>query len=210
MQGIRNYFTGLLLFVFTMNAVGQKKVEKVFPSSGISSMEIQGLNAYKIIVFAKKTDHVRIQAQMNGEYRNELYVVANVEEHTLNVKAEFSPSFDMPDDKLSAHKVISVRIIVEVPEYLEVLVLGADTEVDVSGKYNQVKTKTRSGTTRFYDVEGDLDAYSFQGDIRYKSSGGNIKASSKFGKVINRGVSSGNSLISLKTVHGNIYISQNE
>ncbi|UNY99460.1 hypothetical protein MQE36_03740 [Zhouia spongiae] len=188
----------------------QKQVEKVLPSRNISKVEIEALSAYKVVVSTVKKTDITIKARMNGAYQEQLYIVSGQEGKALRIKAELTPLFQVPDDKLSAHKVLSVVITVELPENMSLHVVGADTELQIRGKYDEIVTKTRSEKTLFQNTVGRINAYSFKGDLFYITSKGQIEAVSEYGVVCKDDVPTGNDVVVLKTVHGNIYISKNE
>lgn len=186
----------------------QKTVHKVVEDTTITSVTIDASQAYELVVRTAAFPKIDIKAVLEGEYKDDLLINTKKESGRFVVSTAFRPLYKNPNDKLSAHKVISILMIVELPENMELMILGSSINIDLSGAYKTLNATITQGNLTITDFEGNGEIQSFEGIISVNNYGGTIAAYSKYGEIYGRNTARGKGILTLKTVNGNIYINK--
>ena len=133
-------FPGTFLFLVLTGGClfGQKQVTKTLLNHNIKSINIDGSLAYEVELLTDDSQEVSVEALMEGEYGSDLMVLFKESGTTLFIETQFGPNFKMPNDKLSAHKVVSVRVKITLPEYQNVFLSGGSCQVITSGVFREL------------------------------------------------------------------------
>lgn len=194
----------VLGFFFLLNLHGQKLVKKAFVNSRTESIQIDSQFCYLIDLGTAKTNEVKVEADIEGEYSKDLLITIEDKGTTVLISAGFQPNFINPNDKLSAHKVISIKLNIILPEYKNVFVYGTNSNVLVEGKYKNLKVKLSDGRCILDNVIERVEVTTQKGDILLMTVKGNVIAESAYGKVEKETIPKGQNQYILKTVEGNI------
>ncbi|WP_318310722.1 DUF4097 family beta strand repeat-containing protein [Flagellimonas crocea] len=202
--------TLLSLFVFSMLVPvhGQKLVRKAFIGPNTDAIQIDAQYCYKIDLKTASTNEVQVSASMEGEYAKDLLISIEQNGTTARISADFQPLFINPNDKLSAHKVVSIALEISVPEYKTVDVYGTNTNLYATGKFEDLSVILSDGRCTLEDVSGNTEVTTQKGDIWVTVPSGNIKAESAYGKVEKESIPFGDNQFVLKTVEGNIFLTK--
>ena len=195
-----------LCFFSLINLHGQKVVKKAFIGPRTESIHIDSQYCYQVELSTVKTNEVQVTASIEGEYAKDLLVTITESGTTVLISVGFHPNFINPNDKLSAHKVISIALSISLPEYKEVHIFGTNSNVSVSGKYEKMDVKLANGRCILDNVVDNVVVNTQKGDIVLKTSHGNIAAKSTYGKVYQEAIPAGHNQYSLNTVEGNIHL----
>ncbi|MEP4947505.1 MAG: hypothetical protein ABJU26_08170, partial [Flavobacteriaceae bacterium] len=90
----------VLSFFYLLNIDGQKLVKKAFVNDRTTSFQINSQYCYQVDLLTGKTNEVRVVANIEGEYSNDLLVSMVEEGTTVLIDAGFQPNFSNPNDKL--------------------------------------------------------------------------------------------------------------
>ncbi len=186
----------------------QKTVHKVVEDATITSVTIDASQAYKLVVKAAASPKIDIRAIIEGEYKDDLLINTKKESGRFVISTAFRPLYKNPNDKLSAHKVISILMIVELPENMELIILGSSVNIDLSGTYKTLNANITQGNLTITDFEGNGEIQSFEGTISVNNYEGSITTYSKYGEIYGRNTARGKGVLTLKTVNGSIYINK--
>lgn len=199
------------IFLVSICCFSQKAVEKRVYAKGITLIDIDAQNVYKVSIKTHASNDVLIATVMDGEYQNEFINTIKEDGTTLYIGVENRPLFDNPNDKLSAHKVVAVALGVIVPAYKQVQITGNYTQVYVEGAYDNLRVSTENEMVYMKNTLGNLiQARTRNGNIVVKNSKGNFEAISKYGKVYIEKSEKGNTKFELNSLNGNIYINKIE
>lgn len=201
------------IFVFLISSYSggsQTLVEKTIVDSSILFIEIDATNCYAIALETTEGNEMHILAEMDGEYHSDLVLKVNEEGHTLQVGAGFQPNFRKPNDKLSAHKVVSIALHIILPEGKRVVLNGTSCNISAKGSYLNLAVALNDGQCVLENISEEATVRTQSGDISVKSDGATISAQSKYGKVDTNKIPEGNNRYVLKTVTGNIRFSEME
>ena len=197
-----------LCFFSLIDLQAQKVVKKAFIGPRTESIHIDSQYCYQVELGTAKTNEVQVTASIEGEYAKDLLVSITESGTTIVVSAGFHPNFITPNDKLSAHKVISIALLISLPEYREVHIYGTNSNVSVSGKYEKLDVKLANGRCTLDDVVENVVVNTQKGDIVLKTSHGSIAAKSTYGTVYQEPIPEGDNQYMLNTVEGNIHLTK--
>ncbi|WP_051941917.1 DUF4097 family beta strand repeat-containing protein [Maribacter forsetii] len=176
----------------------------------ISLIQVDATNCFVVEVNTSKGDEISIEAEMEGEYSKDLELEVSTNGSTLIVDTGFAPNFKNPNDKLSAHKVVSILLRLTVPSYKNLDIYGTNVRVVLDGNYNELQVSLADGTCVLNSVVGDADIKTQSGNIKVYSTAAAIDATSKYGAVSINRIPAGNSSFKLQTVTGNIDLFKTE
>jgi len=200
-------FVSLLSFCFNH---AQKIVKKSLVDSSISLIQIDATDSYRICLSTADTDKVVVEAVIDGEYKNDLLLKVIKDGATLKIGTGYQPNFKNPNDKLSAHKVISIALNIVVPEYQQVLIFGTNSNIEAMGRYKNLKVILDDGYCRLSDISESADVNTQSGEIEVLSSRGFFTATSKYGTILKEEIPEGDNHFILTTATGHIKIKKTE
>ncbi len=202
---MKSFFIVFGLF-FLVQVQGQKLVKKAFIGPRTQSIQIDSRYCYQIDLQTARTKEVLVEASIEGEYSKDLLVSLEEQGTTVLISTGFHPNFINPNDKLSAHKVISIALHITVPQYKSVSVFGTNSNVQVKGKYQNLDVKLSDGRCELDNVSETVEVTTQKGDIWLSADRGTILAESTYGQVENDQIPNGHNQYTLKTVEGNIHL----
>jgi hypothetical protein len=198
----------LLLISFGLRA--QKKLQRLIFAQDISLVQVNTANCFRIEMHTGQGNELGIEAEIEGEYSQDLDVKVNTNGSTILIEAGFVPSFENPNDKLSAHKVISILLKLTIPKNIDVEIYGTNSRVIIDGTYKEVNVALSDGACQLNEVVGNVSIRTQSGSIGVFAKSAEIEANSKYGKVSLNLIPKGLSIYNLQTVTGNIELIKTE
>ena len=206
---MRTFILFSLLF-FPLCLTAQKSLRKSLVNPRASWVHIDTENCFELTVSNSETKEVIVEARIDGEYSEDLVIAMEEEGNMITVRPGFRPDFEHPNDKLSAHKVISIALEVRVPEYTNVKVYGNHTHVKANGIFSQVEVSLDDGQCDMNLEAETLHVRTQSGDIFFESKGARVEAESRYGRVAGDRIPKGNGLVELVSTSGNIYLKRGD
>jgi hypothetical protein len=200
----------LNVLLLAWSGFAQKSIKKSVLDDKISSIRIDGENCYLITLATHNKNEIIVEAQIDGEYSNDLDLIVSEDGNTVLVSAGFQANFKHPNDKLSAHKVISISLNIIVPIWKDVLLYGTNSRVIAKGKFRNLNISLADGDCKLVDVSDIVTINTQSGDISAASKRATIKAHSKYGEVSPNPIPNGGAQYMLNTVTGNIVLHKTE
>ncbi|WP_339707596.1 hypothetical protein [uncultured Kriegella sp.] len=200
----------LLLLLHATLLTAQKVLKKSFIDPGISFIRVDANNCFKVELETGNTNEMLIAANIDGEYSKELLLNVKRDGATTSVSADFQPNFVRPNDKLSAHKVISIALKITVPKQKEVYLHGTSCNVFASGQYQFLRVTLNDGKCTLSNISESANIMTQSGDIMVSSTNATILASSKYGLVDSVSIPKGDTSLVLRTTTGNIHLKKTE
>lgn len=188
----------------------QKMVVKTLENPAVSFITINGNNCYALDLQTVDISRITVAAAIDGEYFEDLLVNVEQEGAAVWVNTGFQPNFTIPNDKLSAHKVISISLKISIPENLNVRVYGSSTNVGVRGQYADLKISLADGTCTLHGRGEQVEINTQSGNIEVFTTKAQILATTKYGEIKREPFATGDDQFTLKTVTGNINIRKTE
>lgn len=200
---------GLLMLLCSFNiGLAQRRLQKTFLDDHVKSVIISGDQCFEINLGTTPTQEVVVQADMEGEYQNDVFIEMETIGNSLRIGTNFAPNFERPNDKLSAHKVLSIRLNVLLPEWLKVSLSAVDCQVATTGNYRELQIMLSGGGCSLQHQAEQTLVNTISGFIEAKVISGQINAHSGFGEVNLEKVPNGDAIYSLKSTRGNIRVKQ--
>ncbi|NNG08925.1 MAG: hypothetical protein HKM92_02055 [Arenibacter sp.] len=201
----------VIFFLLGVSALdAQKKVIKDMEGQGVSLIQINSENCFKVELTTLADKRIIVESDMDGEYMQNLLLNVLREGNTVWIGAGFQPNFRNPNDKLSAHKVVSISLKISIPQYLDVSVRGSNSNISATGDYDNFNISLTDGVCTLEEVRGDISVSSQSGNIVLSTSEAEIQASSKYGKVDREFIPYGDNQFTLNSITGNIRIRKTE
>lgn len=196
-----------LLFMMSLPVLyAQKMIHKTFLNPHITNIQIDTKDCYKVDLATTNGSEMSVEGVMDGEYMKNILVQVKEEGDALLVSAGFQPSFLDPNDKLSAHKVVSIALKIRVPKYLQVLVYGTNTNIKVEGQYADLKVVLDDGSCTLFDVGENTTVTTQSGNIVVGVKKGLLMANTKYGVKQTEKIPKGDAHFTINSITGNINI----
>ncbi|PCE62848.1 hypothetical protein [Sediminicola luteus] len=181
-------------------------VRKSILDAEISEIQIDAEQCFRLEVVTHKGDELVLTAQMEGEYQNDLELTMKRDGNVLHLATRFDPFFRHPNDKLSAHKVVSIVLSVLLPEHKSVKIKGKDTQTQISGAFEGLFVRLADGNC---SLEGQVTTGKIQtvtGHIELVGPQPLSAVETKYGETIEGPVKLLEQGLELRSVSGNIVL----
>ncbi|SDD66143.1 hypothetical protein SAMN05421636_101342 [Pricia antarctica] len=197
-------------FLLAHTLYAQKIVKKSFINPKIEAIILNVTNSFELFVDTAPGNEVLVEAAIDGEYCNDLLVNVKTSGNTLFIDTEFQPNFKKPNDKLSAHKVISIALKLLLPEQKRVTIFGTGCHVTAKGSYEKLKITLSDGSCHLKSISGTAVVATQSGTISVLARNAKIKATSKYGRVGRNQIPSGDTFYDVSSVTGDILLDKIE
>ncbi len=188
----------------------QKIVKKSVVNTTITSIQIDANNCFEVVMTTSGNDELIAEAVIDGEYQKDLELNVKQEGSTMIVSAGFRPNFINPNDKLSAHKVISIALKLTIPEFSRVHLFGTSSNVDVQGWYENLEIALNDGKCVLNKVKENVKITTQSGAIIVRSPAAKINAVSKYGNVLKENIPENDHHFLLRSTTGDITVKKTE
>lgn len=195
----------LLLAMLLVNPVAaQKVVRKIATLPLANLLQIDAGQCYSVELETAAVDVMEVEATMEGEYGSDILLKLGEEGSTTRIEAGVQPFFNLPDDKLSAHKVIAISLKILLPQNRSVEIYGRSANIAARGRYEKLHIILDSGGCSLFDVSRLVEVSTRTADIYVVSPGATILAESRYGVVNPNAIPAGDARYSLRTISGDI------
>ncbi|WP_281766401.1 hypothetical protein [Neptunitalea lumnitzerae] len=184
----------------------QKIISKEIAVPSVSLFTINTTHVFDLTITTGATDKVFVEAFFDGEYKEGLFITTQIDLNKLVVGVDYSPVFESFDDKLAAHKVLSVKMKLVLPKDKVVIVNGANTTSHVTGTYKNLQLYMNTGDCFLDAFEGNATIETFNGSVIAGNYKGIVKAASDYGKVQVLPNEVKLTTLNIHTVNGNISV----
>ncbi|WP_420570955.1 hypothetical protein [Kordia sp.] len=161
-----SYLTYLFLLL-SMTCFAQKITQQSVAIHEIDEIRINTDKIFQLNIFSSNDDVVKIETKMEGEYYRDINVITATKNKKLQLTCEFAEGFELPNDKLSAHKVFSITMNMYIPQKLKVQLEGEETQVHVQGNYKKFWAVLISGNYTLENFYGEAKIQTKKGNIHY-------------------------------------------
>lgn len=197
----------LISFLFFVQfGASQKLVEKILVNPETKYIQIDGDKCFRLVLNTHQSDLLKVEASMEGEYAKDLVIKLEEDGENIGISADFLPSFENPNDKLSAHKVISIILQVTLPEFMTVSVYGTHTNVTAEGNYKDLSITLSDGKCTLHNISENASVKTQTGEIVVIKAKGEVTTNSTYGMVKKGFIPSGNETFLLQSVEGSITV----
>lgn len=145
----------------------QKTTQQTITIQDVEEIRINTEKIFQLNIFSTEANVLKIETQMEGEYYRDVNVITSTKNKKLQLSCKLAEGFEMPNDKLSAHKVFSITMNIYIPQKLKVQLEGDETQVYVQGNYKKFWSLLISGNYTLNELEGEAIIQTKKGDIHY-------------------------------------------
>ena len=175
-----------ILYFGNAEVIAQKTLEKQIYATKTTQLVIASNMINLLSIASEETDHISIIAKIRGEHSENVLVTTSEENSILTIGTGYTPYFEAENDKLAAHKVISVEMEIVIPHFLTVEVQTKIASIDVTGTYDVFRANLEYGNCELNHFLGHAFVNTVHGDILvYANEHVSGRAFSKKGVVIN-------------------------
>ena len=201
----------LILFgcVGNGHCFGQKIIQKEFDPKEVHTLSVQDDALFKITIVSSESSNIKMSLHISGEHSENIVVEEKLINGTLFLSTGFNPFFVMENDKLAAHKVMSLQMDIVVPTNISLAIKSKLAFVFTMGAFKNLAISTENGSCFLNDFKGNAQIKTTSGSInvfvRKNVSG---QAFSKYGTVENKLPQGRQYTVFTESVNGNISMEQ--
>lgn len=198
----------ILLLVFSGNLLAQKKLFKEYDVGNTHTLFIESDDIFQIKLSTAQTNKITIYTQIEGETFESTLLHTEIVEGVLKITTGRTPDFVPFNDKLSAHKVLSVVVEIILPEGLALDVYSTLASVEAQGDYNQVRINLGRGGCHLssFRFRESVHINTISGNIMVETKKATVLAQSRNGTVVVSEGMTGSNTMHLQSIDGNITV----
>ncbi|WGK65979.1 hypothetical protein [Croceiramulus getboli] len=200
--------TGLVCVLSIQLSVAQKELSNTFDATGIEELIIDSDAIFKIKLTTTTRPQIKIRTGIEGETFESALLLSEQKNKQLILTTGRSPEYIHYDDKLAAHKVMSVELTIEVPEELAITIVSELASVRAEGHYGLLNWSLRDGDVRLFRFRGSGMIKTVTGLVLVESAESQIAAQSRNGHVAGRIVTPEFADLQIQSIDGDILVTQ--
>lgn len=205
-----NFIIPILISLFFIETgFSQKDTSQSFDAQKLEQLYIYTDEVFKINLLTSDTDQIILTSHTDGEYFNEISLETEMLQNKMILTSKFRKILQGGYDKLSAHKVFSMEITLEIPENIQVFVRSNIASVTGKGTFKNLQIELKSGYCRLEYLEGNAVINTYNGSIWVAAHNSKITANSRNGRVNMPAPAHGKYQVNLTSINGNISVPEN-
>jgi len=183
-----------------------KTLSKVLEDPSLTQIHVLAEQVNTLRLKPSPSKELLVTARLNGEYSPHQMIVFSRKGNTLFIGPDLSATFELPNDKLSAHKIWSIDLAVEIPAYLEVYIEGGNAQINAEGIFEKLQIALKDGLCVLEEVGSKVQVNTLRAPIVLRQTKGVIDAKTIYGHLDFLAIPSGDSKIVLRSLHGDIKV----
>lgn len=199
-------FLSLFTFLISLAVSAQKETTEVIDAESLRAISINSEEIYKVSVTTAPVKYITITTRSNGEYYNDIRLESQIQENVLLLRSRYREVLQSGFDKLSAHKVFSMEIQLEIPEGMSVEIISNLSSVFMEGKYHGVLIQVKTGSVFLKDFNGDAIVNTFEGNINVQAKNAQYEVETRHGGLEIPKEANGTNFLKLTSINGNIKV----
>lgn len=208
---LRTFLFTAVVFASTIS-VAQKKLMQSYANPDITGIYINSNEIFEIRLTASPVSEITVTTLIEGETFESSLLQIVVNDGILKITTGRTPDFIPYNDKLSAHKVLSIVLEITLPEGLDIDVYSTLAGVDGTGRFGQVQMNLGRGGCRLegFRFRESAQINTLTGSITIATPTTSVTAQSRNGTVvIPKSFPAGEGLM-LQSVDGDITVRKSE
>jgi hypothetical protein len=166
--------------------MAQKILEKQIDAIETKQLVIASDMINLLSIATEKTDQIKMITKIAGENSENVIVTASEENNILTIGTAYTPYFSPENDKLAAHKILSIEMQLIIPDFLIVEIDTKTASIEATGTYDVFRANLDYGNCELNNFLGHAMLRTVHGNILVHAqehvSG---RAFSKKGSVLN-------------------------
>lgn len=186
----------------------QKKLQETFDAKNLKQLIIESDEIFAIEITTAPMQEVIISTKIEGESSTQTILHTNINRDRLEITTGKTADYIAIDDKLAAHKVLSVVLRITIPEGMDLVVSSTLAQLSVVGIIGNLQAVLGRGDclVEALGFRESININTISGSIHIKTPPANLVANSRNGDVLLPEEIGGFRNISLGSVHGNIVV----
>lgn len=202
------YFFSSIIFLLVLPVSAQKVTQDIFEAGNVEKIVLSSDEIFRINVTTGSSKEIKITSRTEGEYYNAISLDADLRKETLVLSSRYREILQNGYDKLSAHKVFSMEVELELPEGMLLEINSNLATVYLLGNYKAVLVQLRNGSCFLQDFTGDAVINTYDGNIYGTVHDVTVEASTRFGKIDVPQKKHGSHKLVLTSIKGEIKLSE--
>lgn len=198
-----------LALLFTIVSFSQKDTREIIDADKIKKISINTDEVYHLEIISTETSQVRIKTHSEGEYYDNIALETLVKGEELSITTQYPERLTGGFDKLSAHKVFSLAVELEIPEGLEVTIKSNIASLQTKGDFKSIYADLKQGYCNLLEFTGIAVINTYSGNILVETSAGLIDANSRNGNLEIPEFLPGRNPLRLTSIDGDIMVRKN-
>lgn len=202
-------FKLVIFFLLVIHfSVAQKQTEKQWNAQQIEKVDINGEGIFKIYIKNSESNTIDLVVKFEGEHSENLVIIDSINQGVLKLSTGFQPLFKADNDKLSAHKVLSVELQLSIPKHIDLNIKSDIAQTKIEGQFPNVFIELKTGNCTLDPFFGNATINTISGNINIKTNNAKTIAKSKTGIVDVKQFKLALYQLNLQTVNGTINVSK--
>ena len=205
---MKSYFVFILLIIFSGQLFSQKKLFKTYDKGTIHTLFIDSDDIFQIKLSTSPTDKITIYTQIDGETFESSLLHAEIVDGVFKITTGRTPDFTPFNDKLSAHKILSIVVEVTLPEDLNLDIYSTLASVKAQGMYDKIRLNLGRGGCELssFRFRESVLINTISGNIVLETKKADIDAQSRNGNVVIPKGMTGIKTMQLQSIDGDITV----
>lgn len=199
-------FILILFSCFCIKLHAQKQLERQIEGSTIENIDVNANGIFKIKISTHETPTIKVKASIEGEHNEYIVLITEVVDSTLTILTQWHPLFIQDNDKLSAHKVISIELEIILPKAISLYAKSDIASAIIKGQYKQLVVELINGNCNLQTEANYTKINTIEGNINVLTKNTTVKAIAKNGKTDIDVAVNGNHIMLLNTLNGAIKV----
>lgn len=204
------YLILIAVVLLSQLSYAQKRMVKTLSAENIDVINFNFDKVYKIKVSTHKSPSIILEAEIEGENKQHIVLTNKRFMKSLYVTSNFQPTFKDANDKLSAHKIISIELNIKIPELKTIYIKSDIANVTGEGSYKKLTLELTNGNCQVTNYSGNALINTIEGNIEFHSNYAKIIANSAQGNVTTEDLTLGDDTISLNSINGDITVTKSQ
>lgn len=193
-------------------AIAQKKLMQSYSNPNITGIYVNSNEIFEIRLKAQPVSEITVTTLIEGETFESSLLQTVIEDGILKITTGRTPDFVPYNDKLSAHKVLSIVLEIALPEGLDIDIYSTLAGVDGKGRFGQVQMNLGRGGCRMEEFRFRESAQinTLAGSINIATITTPVTAQSRNGTVVIPNEFPAGEGLMLQSIQGDITVRKSE
>ncbi len=204
-ENMKKLFSLFIFLLLSALLQSQSTFNKSIGATDLTEVLMVLDNTFQIEITNTSENKIIISAISEGEYQNNILINAKRKDDTLTIFDDIQPFSENYNDKLSAHKVIVLKVKIQLPQYLKVTLTSRIASLKLDAKMKSLFVELNSGDCLLHNFIGNATINTLDGDIIVYTKNATINSVTKSG-ILSVEKILGQHQIELKSITGNISV----
>lgn len=199
----------VILLLLANSSFGQRETREIIDAKNLSGIQINTDEVFLLSLNVIETSQIKIKTHSEGEYFDNIILETEIKGKNLIITTNYPERLAGGFDKLSAHKVFSLEIELEVPKGLEISIKSNIASLQAKGAFKSMYADLKQGYCKLNNFSGSAVINTYSGNIFVETSAGLIEANSRNGTVVISKILPGRNPLRLTSIDGDIMVRKN-